>query len=174
MKQDNEQAKATFDSARFRQVLGHFPTGVTVITTVSKGTPIGLTIGSFTSVSLDPPLVMFCVDKSSTSWAKIEQSGTFCVNILSDEQEQMSRVFASRAADKFSRVHWRASPTGSPLIDGTLAWIDCQVEAVHAAGDHLIVIGRVCDIDATDRGGPLLFFKGSYCRIDLKPGDSEG
>ena len=99
MKQDNEQAKATFDSARFRQVLGHFPTGVTVITTVSKGTPIGLTIGSFSSVSLDPPLVMFCVDKSSTSWAKIEQSGTFCVNILSDEQEQMSRVFASRAAD---------------------------------------------------------------------------
>ncbi|MCY4102472.1 MAG: flavin reductase family protein [bacterium] len=154
---------APFDSAEFRRVLGHYPTGVTVVTGAENGSPAGLAIGSFGSVSLDPPLVMFCPGKSSGSWPVIEASGNFCVNVLAEDQTAVSSRFAGRDPDKFADISWSTRVTGSPVIEGCLAWIDCTIETVHDAGDHWIVLGRVADL-AVERpdGVPLIFFKGGY------------
>lgn len=155
------------DGERFRHVLGHYPTGVTVVTgTAPSGQPVGLAIGSFASVSLDPPLVSFCPDLSSTSWPLIEESGAFCVNVLADDQQHVCAVFAGKSDDKFADVDWESSgTTGSPRIEGCLAWIDCHIEVAHEAGDHFIVVGRVADLDvARPEVGPLLFFKGGFGR----------
>ena len=152
-----------FDSAEFRRVLGHYPTGVTVVTGVENGGPVGLAIGSFCSVSLDPPLVMFCPGKSSGSWPAIERSGSFCANVLADDQAALSSLFAGRDPDKFAGVAWGTRATGSPVIDGCLAWIDCAIDTVHDAGDHWIVVGRVADLGiGRPEAGPLVFCKGDY------------
>ncbi|MCU1500017.1 MAG: hsaB [Acidimicrobiales bacterium] len=151
-----------FDSARFRQVLGHFPTGVCVVTAFDGETPVGMAIGSFFSVSLDPPLVGFCAGRSSSTWPKLRAAGKFCINVLADDQEDVSRVFASKEADKFAGTGWDHSPLGSPRIQGALAWIDCTLEAVHEAGDHDIAIGAVHDLGVAREGSPLVFFRGGY------------
>ena len=159
----------TYDDAHFRRVLGHFPTGVTVITAAPGGVPTGLAVGSFTSVSLEPPLVAFCPGTNSTSWPKIQEAGVFCVNVLSETQEELCRLFAGKSEDKFTGLGWKpALETGSPLLDGVLAWIDCEIDNVVEAGDHWIVVGRVKALDAfDDRGGPLLFFRGGYGRFAI-------
>ena len=160
-----DHASSTVDGARFRQVLGHFPTGVTVITATTEAGPVGLAVGSFFSVSLDPPLVAFCAGKSSTSFPKIEAVGHYCVNVLADDQEEVCRVFASKGDDKFASIGWRPSPvTGAPVINDVLAWIDCEIEAKHEAGDHYIVIGRALELEVGHEGGPLVFFRGGYGR----------
>jgi 3-hydroxy-9,10-secoandrosta-1,3,5(10)-triene-9,17-dione monooxygenase reductase component len=153
------------DEARFRQVLGHFPTGVTVITAASEAGPVGLCVGSFASVSLAPPLVMFCAGKSSSSYPHIEAAGHYCVNVLAEDQEDVARVFAAKGDDKFSGIGWRPSvATRAPVLHGVLAWIDCTIEAVHDAGDHWIVVGRVLDLEIGHEGGPLVFFRGGFGR----------
>jgi flavin reductase (DIM6/NTAB) family NADH-FMN oxidoreductase RutF len=150
----------------FRRVLGQYPTGVSVVTGVdANGEPAGLAVGSFTSVSLDPPLVAFLPAKESSSWPKIAGVGKFCVNILASDQEAICRVFASKATDKFAGLRWRPAATGSPILEGTVAWIDCHLEAVHDAGDHLIVVGRVRDLEIERPSLPLLFFQGGYGRF---------
>lgn len=158
-------ATPMFDAARFRQVLGHFPTGVTVITAVDDGEPVGLAVGSFASVSLEPPLVLFCAAQSSSSWPRIRAAGTFCVNVLAEDQEDVCRVFASKGADKFAGLGWKHSALGAPLLDGVLAWMDCEIADVVAEGDHDVVIGRVHDLAVNHEGGPLLFFRGGYGRF---------
>lgn len=155
-----------FTAARFRQVLGHFATGVTVVTARAEGRPAGLSVNSFTSVSLLPPLVGFCVAHNSATWSQIERSAKFCVNVLGADQEALSRTFAGRAADKFAGVGWRPAPSESPILDGVLAWLDCTVEAIHEAGDHLIVVGRVHDLDVVQEGVPLVFYRGGYGRFE--------
>lgn len=158
---------STFDAAKFRQVLGHFPTGVTVVTSMHEGKPIGMAIGSFTSLSLEPPQVLFCVGKHSSSWPKVEASGRFCANILADDEEDICRVFASKAEDKFAEIGWKRTGNDCPLIDGVLAYIDCTIEQVIESGDHYIVIGAVTDLDVRHEGGPLLFFRGGYGRFTV-------
>ncbi|MFP3901004.1 MAG: flavin reductase family protein [Acidimicrobiia bacterium] len=154
------------DSARFRQVLGHFPTGVTVVSAAAGGGPVGLCVGSFFSVSLDPPLVAFSAAKSSASYPSIEASGHFCVNVLAEDQEEIGRVFASKGADKFAGIGWRPGPvTSAPVLDDVLAWIECRIDAVHEAGDHWIVVGRVLDLQVGHEGGPLVFFRGGFGRF---------
>jgi 3-hydroxy-9,10-secoandrosta-1,3,5(10)-triene-9,17-dione monooxygenase reductase component len=151
------------DEARFRQVLGHFPTGVTVVAArPTDQPPVGMAVGSFFSVSLEPALVGFCPGKSSTSWPKIEAAGSFCVNILADDQEDVARVFAGKGEDKFQSVGWRPAGTGSPVIRDVLAWIDCALEDVHEAGDHFIATGRVHELKVEREGHPLVFFRGGY------------
>jgi flavin reductase (DIM6/NTAB) family NADH-FMN oxidoreductase RutF len=151
------------DESRFRQVLGHFPTGVTVVAAKSDDEPpVGLAVGSFFSISLDPPLVGFCPGKSSSSWPKIEATGHFCVNILAEDQEDVARVFAGKGEDKFQSVGWKPAGTGSPVIRDVLAWIDCAIEDVHDAGDHYIVTGRVHELKVEREGHPLVFFRGGY------------
>ncbi|EQB30857.1 flavin reductase family protein [Sphingobium ummariense] len=152
-----------FDSATFRRVLGHYPTGVCVVTASEPGGgPVGMVVGSFTSVSLDPPLVAFFPAKSSSSWPRIKAVGTFCVNVLASDQQPLCRQLAGGAADKFSGVSHRHSANGSPILDGVVAWIDCSLEAVHEAGDHYIVLGRVQALGVERPGPPLLFFQGRY------------
>ena len=159
---------AQFDSAKFRQVLGHFPTGVTVVTAAPAGEPTGMAVGSFCSVSLDPPLVAFFPGHSSASWPRIKEAGAFCVNILADDQEDVSRRFASKDEDKYTGgIGWRPAASGAPVLDGVLAWIDCEIESITPAGDHDCVLGRVHDLDVGHDGGPLIFFRGGYGRFTV-------
>ncbi len=155
-----------FDEARYRQVLGHFATGVTVVTASAGGEPVGLAVNSFTSVSLEPPLVAFCVARSSTTWPQLRAAGTFCVNVLAEDQEALSRAFAAPAVDRFLGVGWRPAPSGAPVLAGVLAWIDCTVEAEHEAGDHFIVVGRAHELDLGHEGRPLVFYRGGYGRFE--------
>ncbi|WP_433505460.1 flavin reductase [Pseudonocardia halophobica] len=152
-----------FDSVRFRRVLGRFPTGVVVVTAIgSGGRPAGMAVGSFTSVSLVPPLLAFFPDKGSSSFPQIRASGSFCVNVLSADQEPVCRAFATKGADKFAGLGWRPAGSGSPILDGVVAWMDCDIETIDRAGDHFIVLGRVRDLQAGPAELPLLFFQGGY------------
>lgn len=162
----DDAAASTIDQAQFRTVLGHFATGVTVITAMYGGAPVGMAANSFTSVSLDPPLVLFCAGKSSTTWPQIEQAGAFAVNILAADQEHVSRLFAAKGADRFDGVGYGHGTTGSPLIDGALAFLDCRITAQHDAGDHLIVVGEVVEMGLGGDAAPLLFFRGGYGQLD--------
>ncbi len=156
---------SAIDQATYRQVLGHFPTGVTVIAGMDGEDPVGLAVGSFFSLSLDPALVGFCVDRSSGSWARMSGSGSFCVNVLGAHQEDVCRVFAMSGEDKFSGIGWKPAESGSPLLDGVLAWIDCALEDTHDGGDHHIVVGRVLGLGVADEGEPLVFYRGGYANL---------
>jgi flavin reductase (DIM6/NTAB) family NADH-FMN oxidoreductase RutF len=161
------------DTRHFRNVLGHFPTGVTVVTGLdATGAPHGITIGSFVSVSLDPPLVGFFPGIASKSWQAIAESGSFCVNILGAGQDELCWKFAKEPAagetSKFAGVDWTASATGSPILPGIIGSIDCKVEAVHETGDHLFVIGRVHDMShADDVNDAMVFFRGKVAAVDM-------
>lgn len=152
------------DTAEFRRVLGNFASGVTIVTAPG---PAGFACQSFASLSLDPPLVAFMVGRTSTSWPRIARTGVFCVNVLGAGQGELCRAFAVSGADKFAGVDWRPAPgTGSPLLGGVPAWVDCAIQAVHTGGDHLIVVGRVEALgEAADADGPLLFHKGRFGRL---------
>ncbi|MFE3036343.1 flavin reductase family protein [Streptomyces canus] len=157
-----EDERAPLDPTEFRRVLGNFATGVTVIT--APGTPpAGFACQSFSSLSLDPPLVAFMVGRTSTTWPRIARAGVFCVNVLSAAQGELCRAFAVSGADKFAGVpHDPAPASGSPRLAGTLAWIDCTIHAVHTGGDHLIVVGRVDALGTGEGETPLLFHKGRF------------
>jgi 3-hydroxy-9,10-secoandrosta-1,3,5(10)-triene-9,17-dione monooxygenase reductase component len=167
----------------FRQVLGHFCTGVTVITTVDAAGPAGFTCQSFAAVSLDPPLVLFCPSRASATWPRIGRAGHFCANVLADEQRELARVFAGSGAGgpggaggaggagKFDGVGWSPAPTGAPVLDGALAWVTAEVADVHEAGDHYVVTGRVTGLRACRPGPPLLFYKGRYAVTAPGAGD---
>jgi len=158
------------DPQDYRRTLGNYPTGVVIITGVDTEGPVGLAIGSFASVSLDPPLVGFLPDKGSSSWPKIHESGSFCVNVLASDQLGVCRAFASRGGDKYQSIDWTPGPTGSPVIDGVVAWIDCTIERVDEAGDHWFVLGRVVEMQVPrDDVGPLLFLRGAYGAFDALP-----
>jgi 3-hydroxy-9,10-secoandrosta-1,3,5(10)-triene-9,17-dione monooxygenase reductase component len=152
------------DAASFRSVLGHFATGITVITAMDGGEPVGIAANSFTSVSLDPPLVLFCAAKTSSTWPRIRNAGHFMVNVLDEHQERISRLFAERGADRFAQIGWHADERG-PILDDVHAYLDCTIEAVHDAGDHEIVVGRVHRLGLTADAGPLLFYQGRYGRL---------
>ena len=156
----------SIDSSEFRRVLGHFPTGVTVVTAPTGEGPVGIAIGSFASVSLDPPLVMFCPGKESATWVKMAGTDRFCVNVLGDDQADVCGVFASKSEDKFAGIEWSTRITGSPVIGGSIAWIDCEVHAIHDGGDHHIVVGLVKALSTENDKGPLLFFRGGYGRFE--------
>ncbi|MFF9083029.1 flavin reductase family protein [Streptomyces rubiginosohelvolus] len=152
--------------AEFRRVLGHFASGVTVITARDADGPTGFACQSFASLSLDPPLVSFMVARTSTTWPRIARAGVFCVNVLGVEQGALCRGFAVSGSDKFAGVAYGDAPaTGSPLLDSVPAWIDCRIHAVHTGGDHLIVVGRVEALGAEEEGEPLLFHRGAFGRL---------
>ncbi len=153
-----EQALAP---AELRRVLSTFASGVTVVTGDDDGTPVGFACQSFSSLSLDPPLVLFCPARTSGSWPRIRHSGSFTVNVLASDQEDVCLVFARQVPDRFSQVRWRATPTG-PALDGVLATVHCDVEAVHDGGDHEVVIGRVRELVTHRDAAPLVFFRGAF------------
>ncbi|UGS35313.1 flavin reductase family protein [Capillimicrobium parvum] len=149
------------DPGRFRQVLAHLPTGVTVISAHGADAPIGMAANSVTSVSLDPPLILVCPAKSSSTWPKIRAAGAFCVNVMAGHHEQVTRQFAAKEADRFKGIDHTHRPTGPALCDA-VAWIECTLEDEHDAGDHTIVVARVVAIEAVPDAEPLVFFRGSY------------
>ncbi|MFF6803615.1 flavin reductase [Streptomyces sp. NPDC012616] len=163
-----EDERAPVDAGEFRRVLGSFASGVTVVTAPAAdpdGAPAGFACQSFSSLSLDPPLVVFMVGRTSTTWPRIARAGVFCVNVLGTGQQDLCRAFAASGTDKFAGVdHDPAPVSGAPRLAGALAWIDCTIHAVHTGGDHLIVVGRVNAL-GTDGGAdepPLLFHRGRF------------
>ena len=151
------------DPAIYRQVLGAYPTGVCAITaTTTDGSPAGMVVGSFTSVSLDPPLVGFLPDKSSSTWPLIEAAGHFCVNVLASDQQEVCRQLAGKGTDKFSGLEIGKSEHGHPVVANSIARIDCDIHAVVEAGDHWFVLGRVLGLEIVRDGDPLLFHRGRY------------
>jgi flavin reductase (DIM6/NTAB) family NADH-FMN oxidoreductase RutF len=156
-----------FDSRTFRAVLGCFATGITIITTVDKaGTPVGFTANSFTSLSLDPPLVLFCLDRKIASFDAFHSNRHFAINVLRHDQEDLSRRFATSQTDKFNGLEFETWATGCPILKGCLAAFECDIQQVIEAGDHVIIIGEVNKIrhDA-DGGRPLLYYRGKYSQI---------
>ncbi|MGH3433122.1 MAG: 3-hydroxy-9,10-secoandrosta-1,3,5(10)-triene-9,17-dione monooxygenase reductase subunit [Thermocrispum sp.] len=160
------------DPRRFRTILGHFCTGVTVVTGHGADGPVGFACQSFAALSLDPPLVLFCPSKTSGAWPAIAATGHFAVNVLGAEQRDVSTVFGSRGADRFAGVDWRSAGSGAPILDGVLTWIDCAIHAVHDGGDHYIVVGRVLTLGHAAPERPLLFYRGGYTATELEPAEA--
>lgn len=159
---------AEISPQRFRTILSRFATGVVAVTALdSEEQPVGIAINSFTSVSLDPPLVAFCIAHTSRSWPRIRVTGRHCLNILGDDQRAVSAQLAGRARDKFDGVRWSPSPSGAPILASSLGWLECSVETEHPAGDHVIVVVRVHHAAlGDDRQQPLVFFSSEYRTFD--------
>ncbi|MGW0592999.1 flavin reductase family protein [Streptosporangium sp. NPDC002607] len=158
-------AEPPVDRDELRRALGRFATGVVVAAAVGAEGPVGLACQSFTSLSLDPPLVSLAPARTSKSWPQIAATGTFCVSVLTEEQLDVCQRFAVSGGDKFAGLSWHpSSVTGSPVIDDCLAWVDCRIELVHSAGDHELVIGRVLALDAAG-GRPLVFFASRFAQL---------
>ena len=154
---------ASIDPKRFREVLSNYPTGVCVVTAqTDAGQRLGLVVGSFTSISLDPPLVGFFPDRRSTTWPRIEATGRFCVNVLASHQNELSGRFTARNSERFGELAHDTSPAGLPLLKETVAWIDCRIDRVIEVGDHFLVVGAVEALGPGDERDPLLFFRGGY------------
>lgn len=160
----------TIDQAHYRKVLGAYPTGVSIITAhdAASGERHALVVGSFTSISLDPPLVGFFPATSSSTWASMQGVGAFCVNILSGDQQDIARQVASaQAAERLSTVAHQASAGGHPIIDGAIAWIDCTLDRVVELGDHYLVVGAVSGMGCEEEGEALIFHRRGYWRTGL-------
>jgi flavin reductase (DIM6/NTAB) family NADH-FMN oxidoreductase RutF len=152
------------DQARFREVLGHFATGITIVTASEDDEPVGFSCQSFAALSLDPPMVILAPAKSSTSWPRIAEAGAFAVNILAEHQEAICLNFAVSGGDKFDGVAWTAGTTGAPLIKGSLATIECTLGAIYEGGDHELVTGHVVAMEVGS-GSPLLFYRSGFGRF---------
>jgi 3-hydroxy-9,10-secoandrosta-1,3,5(10)-triene-9,17-dione monooxygenase reductase component len=152
------------DQARFREVLGHFATGITIVTASEDGEPVGFSCQSFAALSLDPPMVILAPAKSSTSWPRIAEAGAFAINILAEHQEAICLNFAVSGGDKFDGVAWTAGTTGAPLIKGSLATIECTLGAIYEGGDHELVTGHVVAMEVGS-GSPLLFYRSGFGRF---------
>jgi len=153
------------DSADFRLVLGNFATGLTIITAMTDEGPAGFTCQSFASLSLDPPMVLFCPSRSSTTWPRIKKTGRFCVNVLATGHQSLSNQFSQSGSEKFAGVEFDFSPNGSPLLPGAVAWIDCMLQAEHEGGDHVIAVAAVENLAADTEPSPLLFHRGRYAKV---------
>lgn len=146
----------------FRRVLGHFPTGVCVVAAFDGRTPVGMAVNSMTSVSLDPPLVLVCPARASTTWPAIRAAGAFCISVMAGHHERICRAFSARGTDRFSSVAWRPRLAG-PGLDDAVAWLDCRLREEHPAGDHTIVVCEVTAAESAESGSkPLVFFRGRY------------
>jgi len=155
----------TVSKDEFRRTLGHFVSGVTVVTGKGEdGILRGITVSAFSSVSLDPPLILICIDKKASLHDHLKEGGHFAVNILADDQEIISRRFASKEADRFEGLGYREGGTGSPLLNGALASMECSIVHVYSGGDHTIIVGEVLATEVIE-GGPLAYFRGGYVRL---------
>jgi 3-hydroxy-9,10-secoandrosta-1,3,5(10)-triene-9,17-dione monooxygenase reductase component len=158
-----------FDVGQFKDAMSRFATGVTIVSGLEDGQPVGFTCQSFVSLSIDPPFVAVAPARTSTSWPRIATAGSFCVNVLGEHQQEVCQGFAVSGGDKFVGVDWHPAPvTGAPVIEGSLAWVDCHVELVHDAGDHELIIGKVLDLGSGE-GSPLLFYRREFATVARRP-----
>ena len=166
MSGDAQQTSMSIEAADFRRILGHFATGVTVVAASEPGgAPRGLTANAIASVSLDPPLVLVCVERDADTHDVILGAGAFAISILGEDGEELARRFATYPAGrKFEGVAYREEATGSPVLEAALGWIDCRLHTHHEGGDHTICVGEVVAGDAGE-GAPLLYYRGGYGRL---------
>ncbi len=150
------------DTGAFREALGRFATGVAFVTAAPGGQPAGLIVNSFTSVSLEPPLIAFSPSRSSVTWQRMRRTGRFGVNVLGREHEGFARRATPAGADRFAGIDWQPGRGGVPLLTGALATLECEIVAEHAAGDHWIVVGLVDGLRTRRVGAPLVFFAGEF------------
>jgi flavin reductase (DIM6/NTAB) family NADH-FMN oxidoreductase RutF len=157
----------SIDDHSFRKALGCFATGVTVVTTLNPDTraPAGVTVSAFSSLSLDPPLVLFCLGGKTSSLDSFKRFGHFGINLLSAQQREVSTRFASRSDDKWAGVTWEAGHSGVPLLGGCLATLECSLVNIHDGGDHVIFVGRVEHLKVEEGGAPLIYFRGAYMDV---------
>ncbi|GAB3896758.1 flavin reductase family protein [Microbispora bryophytorum] len=149
--------------AEFRRALGMFATGVTVVTGLDDGEPVGFACQSFASVSLEPPLILFCADHKGHAWPRIRKSGRFCVNVLGEDQVDLCGRFGSSKGAKFAGLDWDLSRWGTPALRQVLLRVHGEVRDVHVAGDHDVIIGHVCELETVDtQQRPMLFFRGRF------------
>jgi 3-hydroxy-9,10-secoandrosta-1,3,5(10)-triene-9,17-dione monooxygenase reductase component len=148
-----------------RRIMGHYVTGATVVTATLEGQPYGMAVNSFTSVSLDPPLILFCPSKTSETWPLIERAGHFIVNILGQNQDELCRQFAAKRGDRFAATELLYTLQGNPVLAEAVAFLDCRVQAVHEAGDHFVTIGHVLDMGLQQSGPPLVFYQGNFHQL---------
>jgi 3-hydroxy-9,10-secoandrosta-1,3,5(10)-triene-9,17-dione monooxygenase reductase component len=160
------------DSDQFRNVLGHFGSGVVVVTSSEGDEPVGLTAQSFTALSLDPPMVLFCVGQNSTTWPRFRDTGRYCIHVLGHHQEELARQFARSGGDKFAGVDWTWGEFGNPVLEGCIAYVECGTKNVYDEGDHHIVTGEVVDLRLGEGGEPLLFYRGEFRRL-YHPSDDD-
>lgn len=154
---------SSFSEKEFRSALGAYATGITVITTSSEqGHPVGLTANSFTSVSLDPPLVLWCLDNNTDSYNDFVKSDHFSVHVLHKEQQSVSQVFATKNGKKFDDVNWKKGEEGTPVLEEFLECFHCKTEQIYEGGDHVIILGRVVRLERRDENAPLLYHQGKY------------
>jgi len=157
---------STLDPAVLRRVFGAFPSGVIAIAALIDDKPVGLAASSFTSVSLDPPLVSICVANTSTTWPLLRDAPRFGVSILSASQEAAGRQLAARGADRFANLNWRAEGDGAVMLEKASAWLHCSTHAVYPGGDHDIIVLRIHDLDADHSVQPLVFHASKFCRLE--------
>ncbi|GAB25759.1 putative oxidoreductase [Gordonia polyisoprenivorans NBRC 16320 = JCM 10675] len=150
----------------FRHVLGHFPTGVTVVTAMTQEGPTGFCCQSFSSLSLDPPMVLILPARTSTTWPRIEAAGRFCVNVLGHDQADLALGFARSGGDKFAGVIWAPGHNGAPRVEGACAWIEAEVASIGDGGDHVVVHGRVSELTADSSVAPLIFHRGEFAQLN--------
>lgn len=162
-------ARPVVEPGLLRRVMGHVPTAVSVITAMADEEPAGMTVGSFTSISLDPPLAGFFATSTSQTLGLILQAGRFTANVLADSQPTISQAFAGRRGSRFDGVTWHLSQSGTPHLASALAWIDCTLQSQVEIGDHTAVIGAVDTLTVARQGGrPLVFFRGAHCHLDKR------
>lgn len=151
----------------FRNIMGHFTTGVAIVTTIAKnGAPIGMTVNSFTSVSLNPPLVLVCLNNSAGTISQFINADDFAISVLADNQKDISQTFAKRHSDRFADAHWHKGENNMPLIEGAIAHFECKRTNIHDGGDHTIMLGEVMRAQLLSDDEPLIFYRGEY--RDLK------
>jgi flavin reductase (DIM6/NTAB) family NADH-FMN oxidoreductase RutF len=162
--------------AQLRQLLGHVPTSVAVVTALFRGRPVGVTVGSFSSVSLEPPLVNFFIGRSSRTWPRLNESSTFTVNILGTEHAELCRTFSREAGDRFQGVAWEPSAHGNPVLRRATLAIDCTRYKVDVLGDHIQVVGRVESAQLQAAGLPLIFYRGDFLNLTavMAPARTQG
>ena len=158
-------ATQALDARAFRDALGRFATGVAFVTAAPEGEPAGLIVNSFASVSLEPPLVSFSPSRTSLTWSRMRRTGRFGVNVLGRRHEPFVKRATPIGADRFAGLDWEPGRTGVPLISDALATLECEIAAEHGAGDHWIVVGRVCDLRTSADDDPLVFFGGAFSAL---------
>lgn len=159
----------SFNSKDFRKALGTFATGITVVTTFSDTSgPVGITVNSFTSVSLEPPLVLWCLDNNADSYQDFANGNNFAIHVLHEEQKNLSDNFAFKDSNKFSDIEWATSKVGTPVLRDFSSCFECEVEDKYSAGDHLILLGRVLKFEMRDNNAPLIYYEGNYQKLKIK------
>jgi flavin reductase (DIM6/NTAB) family NADH-FMN oxidoreductase RutF len=162
MLQQTEPVSTSLDQRSFRDILGRFATGVVLVTAQTAHGPVGMAVNSFTSVSLDPPLIALCAGRSSTTWPDIRAAGRFAVSILGEEHGELCRLFSTPGADRFAGREWAHTRAGHPIPADGLGWLDCEISVIHPAGDHELVVASADRGALTDTGRPLVFHAGRF------------